>query len=211
MKTSTVLALCSSTTLVVALSGNACAGEWPDQLASTVRDTAATVNKTNEAVNSINQGVQVLQSGPQMLGAAKAAKAATAESLTGLLMQRLNVSQAQADGGAGALFQVAKSRMKEESFNQLSQAVPGMQNLLNAAPAMAQEPAGLGGLVEGVSAMTGVPSDTITSLGSLVGSFQQLDMSGDMVQQFVPVVVDYVRTSSGDSLANALMLALSGS
>lgn len=207
MNRSTVLALCSPVVLSAVLSSHAFAG-WSDMLNSTARSATAASETADEALNSVNEGVKTLQSGQQTL---EAVQTAPTEGLTGLLMQRLNVSQVQAEGGAGALFQIAKTRMKEESFNQLGQAVPGMQNLLNAAPALTQAPSGLGGLASGVSAMTGVPGNTLSGLGSLVGSFQQLGMSGDMVQRFVPVLVDYVRSSSGDPLANALMLALTGS
>ena len=203
MNTSTVFVLCSPVVLSMALMGNAVA-EWSDMLNSTAQDAAAAADKTNDAVNTLNQGVQTLQSGQETLNAVQAAPAG---GLTGMLMQRLNVSQTQAEGGAGALFQVVKSRMSQETFNQLGQAVPGMQNLLNVAPAVTQAPAGLSGL----SSVTGVSGDTLTGLGSLAGSFQQLGMSGAMVQRFVPVLVDYVRSSGGDSLANALLLALTGS
>ncbi|MGR9114372.1 MAG: DUF2780 domain-containing protein [Gammaproteobacteria bacterium] len=205
MHTSTVFAVCSPVALALALSGNAHAGGWADMLDSTARDASSSVNQANEAVNVIDQGMQTLQPEQQALNAMQGSPEA---GLTGMLMQRFNVSQVQAESGAGALFQLAKSRMTEESFNQLSLAVPEIQNLLNAVPVVNQSPAGLSGLAGGVSSMTGLPGDALSGLDSLAGAFQQLGMSGDMARQFVPVLVDYVRGSSGDPLANALMSAL---
>jgi len=54
--------------------------------------------------------------------------------LVGQLTKGLGVSQDQAVGGAGALFGLAKSRLKPEEFGKVSSAVPGMDGLLAAAP-----------------------------------------------------------------------------
>ncbi|MGR9046038.1 MAG: DUF2780 domain-containing protein [Gammaproteobacteria bacterium] len=200
MNTTKFLVLCTPVVLSMAMASSA-VGEWSDGLNSTVRDNATAADQASDAVNTLSQGVQTLQSNQGVLNTVPVAPM---NSLTGLLMQRLNVSQMQAAGGAGALFQVAKSRMSEATFNQLSQAVPDLQNLLNAAPRMTPAPAGLSGLAP----MTGVSSDTLSGLGALADSFQQLGMTGDRVQQFIPVLVDYVRSGSGgDPLANALMQA----
>lgn len=43
---------------------------------------------------------------------------------------------------------------------------------------------------------------------SLASSFQQLNLSPSMVNQFIPVVVDYVKNTSGEMTANLLQSAL---
>jgi hypothetical protein len=53
-------------------------------------------------------------------------------------------SPEQAAGAAGTLFGIAKSRLSSDQFAQIAKAVPGMDALLNAAPAAA--PASSGGL-----------------------------------------------------------------
>jgi hypothetical protein len=46
------------------------------------------------------------------------------------------------------------------------------------------------------------------NLGSLAGSFEQLGMSPDMVQKFVPVVLDYVNSEGGATAMKLLQGAL---
>src|SRR5262245_41628350 len=53
--------------------------------------------------------------------------------LVGQLTKQLNIKPEQAIGGAGALFGVAKTKMKPEDFLKVSNAVPGMDGLLKAA------------------------------------------------------------------------------
>src|SRR5215472_16778791 len=54
--------------------------------------------------------------------------------LVGQLTKQLSVSSAQASGGAGALFNLAKSRLSSDEFSKVAGAVPGMDGLLQAAP-----------------------------------------------------------------------------
>jgi hypothetical protein len=94
----------------------------------------------------------------------------------------------QAEGAAGAIFGLAKSRLSPADFAKVSGAVPGMDGLLKAAPAMAA--------ATGAGAMTG--------LGSLAGSFSKLGLSPDMVAKAVPVVTNYVTKSGGAEVGKLL-------
>src|SRR5688500_1024200 len=62
------------------------------------------------------------------LAAAAAAKASPA--LVEALGKEIGASPEQAAGAAGALFGLAKSRLKPEEFSQVATAVPGMDALL---------------------------------------------------------------------------------
>lgn len=143
---------------------------------------------------------QILQQGQQAVGIAQAMQSG---SLTDLLMQQTGVSQTQAQGGAGALFQIAKSQMQASAFSKLSQAVPGMGALLGAAPAL-QQPSALGGL----AGLAGLGGGSGSNMLALASAFQQQGMSPSMIQQFIPVVMQYVTNSGGSGLANSLGSAL---
>src|SRR5204863_2175798 len=54
--------------------------------------------------------------------------------LVGQLTKGLKIKPEQAIGGAGALFGVAKTKLKPEDFLKVSNAVPGIDGLLKAAP-----------------------------------------------------------------------------
>ena len=141
-------------------------------------------------------------------GTAAAADIATMAETTGeqidlvnQLSQQLGISQQQALGGAGAIFQAAQSGMEPQAFSTLSQSVPGISEMLNAAPAVSNP---LGGM----SSMLGKTGNTLNNAASLATSFQQLDLSPDMVGQFVPIVTNYVQNTSGQVTANLLRSAL---
>ncbi|WP_305908967.1 DUF2780 domain-containing protein [Methylomarinum sp. Ch1-1] len=196
MKIKQSLLFCSSLTLALAMVTPVQAG-WLDFLTGSSEEAAEKVQQGAETVNKVNQAVQTGAETAQSLPTAQ-------QGLTGVLMQQLGVSETQATGGAGALFQVAKQRMTENAFNQLSQAVPGMDGLLAAAP---KQSGTVGGLAEGLLGKDSAVSQT----ASLISAFQQLDMSQGMVSQFTPIVVDYVKQQGGPQLANLLQLALTGS
>jgi hypothetical protein len=190
--------------LMIALSGNAAAG-WRDVLDSAAKSAPA-VPSSGQAGQALGNAARVMQNGQQ---AANAGELAQTGSLTDLLITKTGVTQTQAQGGAGALFQLAKSRMQAEAFSKLEQSVPGMQGLLGAASAV-QQPAPLGGLAGKLTSLTGGTGGTAGSLVSLAAAFQQQGMSPQMVQQFIPIVVDYVKNSGGNALASTLSTALTG-
>lgn len=174
----------------------------------------ATTNAPQEnPLNTIGQGLSTIestaQSGQQAIAAGTAAATAATStantaanqiSLVDILMKQLGVSQEQALGGAGAIFQVAQGNMNPQAFATLSQSIPGMSTLLNAAPATPS-------LAGGVSSILGGNS-TLGSMATLAASFQQLNLSPDMVSQFIPIVTNYVSQMSGQATASLLQSAL---
>jgi hypothetical protein len=132
------------------------------------------------------------QVSPAMADAAKASP-----ELVGALSKEIGSSPEQAAGAAGALFGVAKSRLKPEEFSQVSAAVPGMDALLKAAPAMT---GGLGGM----SAMAG----SAGGLAPAAGAFSKLGLKPDMVGKAVPLLTSFVTKSSGAKVGSLLASVL---
>ena len=120
-----------------------------------------------------------------------AASAASPE-LVGELTKSLGVTEAQATGGAGALFQLAKSKLSPADFGKVSAAVPGMDTMLKAAPS-----AGKG--VPGLSSL-----GAAGGLAAVAGPFKKLGMPPEMVGKFVPVVMKYVESKGGGAVAGLL-------
>ncbi len=193
MQAKTLLTLCASLAFSMASSGNAVAEDWKSLL-----------NAVNSGVNAQPHTNQVLQQGRQALDTAQTLQ--QAGNLTELLMQRTGVTQAQAAGGAGALFQIAKNKMQADAFAQLEQSVPGLQGMLGAVPALTQS----GGLAGRLSALAGKSGGTAGDLISVVSSFQQQGMSPAMVQQFIPVLIEYVKAQGNEALVNSLSAAFIG-
>jgi Protein of unknown function VcgC/VcgE (DUF2780) len=114
--------------------------------------------------------------------------------LIGLLTTEVGVTPAQAEGGAGALLGLAKSRLKPEEFAEVSTAVPGTDALLKAAPAMTS-----GGAAMGLAGAGG--------LASLAGSFSKLGLKPDSAAKFAPVLLKYVNGKGASGAASLLTRA----
>ncbi|SFK16723.1 Protein of unknown function VcgC/VcgE [Nitrosomonas aestuarii] len=173
----------------------------------------------NNALSTVDSGLssieQSAQAGRQAIASGAAAasgmtnmanSAATGQiGLVGILTQQLGISPQQALGGAGAIFQAAQTGMNPQAFSTLSQSVPGINEMLSAAPTV---PNPLGSMGSGVSTMLGGAGNTLNSAASLAASFQQLNLSPEMVGQFIPIVTNYVQNTSGQVTANLLRSAL---
>jgi len=91
----------------------------------------------------------------------------------------------QTAGAAGSIFGLAKSRLNAGDFDKVAKAVPGMDGLLKAAPAV-----------------TGtVPK---TGLDSLASSFTKLGLKPDLVSKAIPIVTQFVTKSGGADIGKLL-------
>lgn len=186
--------LLASLSLVAALPEQANAENWKDALNS-VKEQAE-----GKSLNSLTQNL------PTNTNAGNAIQEIKSGSLTELLVNRVGVTQAQAEGGAGALFQAAKAKMKPESFAQLEQSIPGIQSMLATVPT---QPSKIGALAGGLSSL-GIAGNSSGELLAAAYAFQQQGMSPSLIQKFIPVVVEYVKSNSNGVLANTLSSALIG-
>ncbi|MXS84146.1 DUF2780 domain-containing protein [Nitrosomonas oligotropha] len=159
-------------------------------------------------LNDLTGAAGILQQGTQAGQAATAVVPSSSTGLTGLLMQQLGVTQPQAEGGSGALFQLAKSKMSTGDFTALGNSVPNMQGLLAAAPVA--NAVGSGSMTGNLTSMAGNLGGADGNLVGLASSFQQLGLAPDMVQKFIPIVMQYVQGNGGGAVAGALQSALMG-
>ena len=163
------------------LVGTVCAAVFAVSVASVV--TAQTAGQAADAATK---------------AAASAAKASP--DLVGQLAKELGSTPEQAAGGAGALFGVAKSRLKADEFSQVAKAVPGMDSLLKAAPS--------GGALPGGAALSQVTGTSGSSLASAASAFSKLGLQPDMVGKAVPVLTSFVSKSGGADVGKLLAGAL---
>ena len=123
--------------------------------------------------------------------------------LVGALAKEIGGTAQQAEGAAGALFGLAKTRLKTEDWSKVAAAVPGMDGLLKAAPAAASS-SGVAGALAGA---LGGASD-LGGLVSAMDAFKQLGLSPEMVTRAVPVLTDYVSKVGGAEVGQLLAGAL---
>ena len=112
--------------------------------------------------------------------------------LVDILTRQLGVQEQQAKGGAGLLFQLAQEKLQDEEFSQIAQYIPGIGELLGAAPQAGGMASALGGLA---SAM-GAPA-SVGNLANLAGGFSKLGLNAGMVNQFVPIILSYIQGKGG--------------
>jgi len=179
------------TSLLITIVATGCAGSGGENVLGTVDSGLDTVGRTAQTGRAVIEAGKTAATGVPV----------SQPSLTNILMSQLGVTQQQALGGAGAVFQAAKAKMAPQAFSNLSQSVPGMSDMLAAAPQVSQP-------LSGVTSMVGGASSTVNTMTSLATSFQQLNLSPSMVNQFIPVVVDYVKNTGGQMTANLLQSAL---
>lgn len=116
--------------------------------------------------------------------------------LIGSLAKEIGSTPQQAEGAAGALFGVAKQKLSAGDWSKLSAAVPGMDGLLKAAPAL-----GAGGGGGAAAAAAGAMGG---GLGGAVAAFNKLGLKPDMVAKAVPVLTQYVTKSGGAGVGSLL-------
>ena len=135
------------------------------------------------------------------------------------LVSSLGVNEDQAKGGAGLLFNLAKDKLGSGDFQQLTDAIPGIQNLMGAAPTSEAAPASgggglmgaLGGVASSLGGSLGGKMEGLGDLANLAGGFSKLGLSSDMVGKFVPVVVSFVQNQGGDAMKGMLEKVLNPS
>jgi hypothetical protein len=121
------------------------------------------------------------------------------------LISNLGVKEEQAKGGAGLLFNMAKEKLGSGEFQKIAEAVPGMTNLLNAAPEKGGGMMGaLGGMASSFGGGLGDKMGGLGNLANLAGGFSQLGLSTDMIGKFVPVILSFVQSQGGESVKGLL-------
>lgn len=124
--------------------------------------------------------------------------------LVKILSDKLGVTQQQASGGAGAIFNVAKQNMSVDDFTDLAKAVPNIDKMMADAPETETKT----GLLGKASSLLGSGSSSASKAASLANSFSQLGMKEGMVSAFTPIILNYVKEKGGELLMNTLQNAL---
>jgi hypothetical protein len=129
-------------------------------------------------------------------------------SLVDTLVHQLGITPEQATGGAGSIFSMAKQGMNSADFAKVSTAVPGMNQLLAAAPSQAAPSSNMTGLMGMAASALGGSGSSVSKLASLAGSFQSLGLNSGMVSQFIPVILQSVQSQGGSATMGLLQSAL---
>ncbi|SDA79052.1 Protein of unknown function VcgC/VcgE [Pseudomonas sp. NFACC15-1] len=136
------------------------------------------------------------------------AAAPKAAGLLNTLGSELKITPEQAIGGAGAMLGLAKNRLSEPQFSELSKSVPGLDQIAGNSA--------IGGL-NGLGGLLGGGSDKNALLNGLLGNvkdtndlnntFSALGMDSGMIGQFAPIILQYL---GQQGVAGSLLQNLGG-
>ena len=136
-----------------------------------------------------------LAAGP---AAAQAPAGGASGELVSQLAKEIGGTTKQAEGAAGSLFRLAKGRMTPENFGKVASAVPDVDKLIAAAPALEGKAAGAAAIGQAVG------KGGLGDLAGVTQSFQKLGLKGDAVKKAIPVLTDFVGKRSGGDVAKLL-------
>jgi len=126
--------------------------------------------------------------------------------LLNVLGSELKVTPEQALGGASAMLGMARNNLDETQYNQLIEAAPGLDML-----ATVNAFGGLQGLDEllGQNSQRRLPLanalGNVGDLDDLVSAFKALEMDGAMIDQFAPLLLQYL---AQQGIAGSLLQSL---
>jgi hypothetical protein len=115
--------------------------------------------------------------------------------LTPLLTKNLGVTEPQAKGGAGAIFDYVKQKVSAEDFAKVNSALPGVDSLLESAPKTSDLSRQVGGLSPAFG-------------GKLTESFAKLGLDAGMVDKYVKTILDFSQSEAGKAVTNIIKSAL---
>ena len=134
---------------------------------------------------------------------------ADSSGLISLLTSRLGVTNAQAEGGSGAILGYAKQKLGVEDFLKVTNAMPETESLIKAAP-KAEGAGGLAGTLGEASSLLGGAGKTssVPGIAGLSSSFSSLGLNSNMVGQFIPIILEYAQSKGGETVSSILKSVL---
>jgi hypothetical protein len=136
---------------------------------------------------------------PAADAAAKTVESTASPDLVGQLVKELTITPAQAEGAAGAMLGLAKTKLPAEDFAKVASAVPNTEGLIKAAPPADAKSSALG--MAGAALGTG-------GMASLAGTFSKLALKPETIAKLAPTLVKLVSAKGGASTAALLAGAL---
>jgi hypothetical protein len=124
--------------------------------------------------------------------------------LVGQLVKDLSITPTQAQGAAGALFGVAKTKLPAGDFARLAGAVPNMDGLLRAAPTGDVQ----GTSLEALAIKAALTQGGMGAAAAAAGPISKLGIKPDAIARLIPTLTKAVESKGGAEVAALLTSAL---
>jgi len=118
--------------------------------------------------------------------------------LTEMLSKQLNISNKKASGGVGSILSYAESALAPNKFQTLESAIPNAKLLMSMAPKSSVASSGLGALAGSMG------NSSVSKMATLASQFSSLGLSSDMISQFIPIIMQYFKSSHKTEAGNIL-------
>ncbi len=121
-----------------------------------------------------------------------------ADGVVSVITDELDISSSKARGGLGAIFAYAENYLDDDDFERVVDGIPEIDSLIDAAPNVEDD--SFFGIRDTLSEL----DSPVAGRSSLIDSFDELDMGRDMIDEFLPIVYDYVEDVSGERAKDIL-------
>jgi hypothetical protein len=121
--------------------------------------------------------------------------------IVGAVAKDLSLTPWQAQGAAGTLFGLAKTKLSPEDFAKVASAVPNMEGLLKAAP-VADAKSSAADMLTGAAGGAG-----LGSVATVAGPLMKLGLKPDTIAKLAPSLIKAVQTKGGAEVASLLTSA----
>lgn len=128
------------------------------------------------------------------------------------LAQRFGLSSEQVQAGAGAILQLLQDKNGGADFQRLLAAVPGAAGWLDQAKPLAQGGAATGGGLLGQAAglIGALGGQQGGGLAAVLGQLGQAGFKPDTAAQFVPALLEQLKSAAGPELVGSLLKNVPG-
>ena len=111
------------------------------------------------------------------------------------LTTQLGIDENQAECGVGILLNYARQTLPGGDFTKVEEAFGG-----SAGTFISKAPTGVG-VTGGTPGTPGGTTGGVGNAGYVTGGFQTLNIDPSTIVRFIPIVVDYVKSKGGDTVA----------
>jgi len=134
----------------------------------------------------------------------QAVKVPNTNDLVEMLTNSLDVNTDQASGGMGAIFNYVKNNVSKEQFNQLTNSLPGIDELVSQMPDINKLSSGSGQGLSGLLDKASQYSDSLKSINDVNKQFEALGLKPEMISSFISSAQSYLDTKEGQQAKQLL-------
>ncbi|UCH79711.1 MAG: DUF2780 domain-containing protein [Nitrospiraceae bacterium] len=115
------------------------------------------------------------------------------------LKNNLGINDEQAKGGTGLLLKLAKEKLGGD-FSKVTDVIPDTDDMMKAAP----ESGAVSGLLKSATHVLGGSAEKFGDIAALSSGFSKLGLNKEMVDKFIPIVLNYAQSKGGDTIKNLM-------